>query len=288
MTKEIVHLDWKKFEESTLSAFKNLWTSEDFVDVTLVCANGQPMKAHKVILSSCSPFFKNLFMLNVHQHPLIYLKGIEYKHLKLLVEFIYSGEVNIEKDDLTCFLDTADELQISGLTRSSEMQPNDTDVFEKENQASETPTLKLDKFGVNKEGLNLNMKKLHGTSSWEFEKNKEYAIASGPSNRSATLETVFNMEDGSMSQTENTSEGHFCDRCDIEERSGMALMKHRKEEHPGMDYLCNICGKEFTRHHKLKVHKVAIHDNIKFSCESCDKAFNAKSYLAMHRKRHNE
>ena len=253
MTQELVHLNWKKLEGFALDAFKNLWRNKDFVDVTLVCADGKQIKAHKVILSACSPFFKTILQLNDHQNPLIYLKGIDYKYLHPLMKFIYSGEIDIEKDNLSHFLDTANDLQISGLTRA--LETPETDVKEKYIKASQTIS-----------------------NSGRFE---NQCI-------DAETDTKVRTDIWNALTLDNSSGGHFCDKCDTEETTAMALVKHRKEKHPGMGYCCNICGKEFTRHHKLRVHKQAIHDNIKFSCDHCEKSFNAEYYLTLHKKRHTD
>ena len=75
---EAYNICWDKFKVSTSEAFKNLIKDTDFTDVTLACEDGKQIKAHKVILSACSPFFKDILIQNPHTHPLIYLKGINF------------------------------------------------------------------------------------------------------------------------------------------------------------------------------------------------------------------
>ena len=43
------------------------------MDVTLATETGS-FKAHKLILSACSPYFKKLFIQNPCKHPIIFLK----------------------------------------------------------------------------------------------------------------------------------------------------------------------------------------------------------------------
>nr|CAD7443358.1 unnamed protein product [Timema bartmani] len=90
---------------------------EDFVDVTLAC-DGQRLKAHKVVLSACSPYFKELFKSNPCKHPILFLRDVEFSHLQSLVEFMYAGEVNVAQAQLSSFLHTAESLQIRGLTEA--------------------------------------------------------------------------------------------------------------------------------------------------------------------------
>lgn len=56
-------LRWNNFQTNIVSALDSLKCSEDLVDVTLTC-EGRNIKAHKVILSACSPYFRNVFKVN--------------------------------------------------------------------------------------------------------------------------------------------------------------------------------------------------------------------------------
>ena len=99
-TEEKFCLRWNEFEENISTAFKELKDDEDFFDVTLACDDNQ-IKAHKVILSACSPFFKSVLKKNPHQHPLLYLKGVRYEDINSVLNFMYHGEVNVAQEELT-------------------------------------------------------------------------------------------------------------------------------------------------------------------------------------------
>ena len=117
MTSEKFCLKWNDFESNICSAFRDLKNEKDFFDVTIACEEEQ-VSAHKVILSACSPFFKNILRRNQHQHPLLYLKGISFSGIQSVLNFMYYGEVNIAQEDLNTFLAVAEELQVKGLTQS--------------------------------------------------------------------------------------------------------------------------------------------------------------------------
>ena len=74
MSGEKFCLRWNDFESHLSGSFKEIRDSKDFFDVTLVSDQDQ-LEAHKVIISACSPFFRNLLRRNPHQHPLLYLKA---------------------------------------------------------------------------------------------------------------------------------------------------------------------------------------------------------------------
>ena len=112
-------LRWNDFEANISLAFQDLQKEEDFFDVTIACEDHEQIKAHKVILASCSLFFKNILRRNQHQHPLLYLKGVKSRDFEGILNFIYQGEVNVAQDHLNGFLAVAEELQIKGLTQQN-------------------------------------------------------------------------------------------------------------------------------------------------------------------------
>jgi len=87
-------LQWNDFETNMTDALKELREEKDFFDVTIACEDSQ-IQAHKVILSACSTFFRNVLRRNPHQHPLLYLKGVKYKEFIAILNFMYNGEVNV-------------------------------------------------------------------------------------------------------------------------------------------------------------------------------------------------
>ena len=114
-------LRWNDFESNISVAFRELREEKDFFDVTLACEDSQ-VSAHKVILSACSPFFRNVLRKNPHQHPLLYLKGVKYQEMLSVLNFMYQGEVNVAQDELNSFLAVAEELRVKGLTQGEGTQ----------------------------------------------------------------------------------------------------------------------------------------------------------------------
>ncbi|XP_034254288.1 protein tramtrack, beta isoform-like isoform X9 [Thrips palmi] len=110
-------LRWNNFHNNLTAGFHDLLLGEDLVDVTLA-AEGKFVQAHKMVLSVCSPYFKDLFKVNPCKHPIVILKDTGYKELEALLQFMYRGEVNVRQEELTMFLKTAEMLQIKGLTGS--------------------------------------------------------------------------------------------------------------------------------------------------------------------------
>jgi len=122
MASEKFCLKWNDFENNISVAFRDLRDEKDFFDITLACEDSQ-IQAHKVILSACSPFFRNVLRNNPHQHPLIYLRGMKYSDLESVLNFMYHGEVNIAQEQLNSFLAVAEELRVKGLTQNQNGEP---------------------------------------------------------------------------------------------------------------------------------------------------------------------
>jgi len=116
-------LRWNDFESNISSAFRELRDDKDFFDITLACDDEQ-IQAHKVILSACSPFFRNVLRRNPHQHPLLYLKGVKYTDLQSVLNFMYHGEVNVAQEELNSFLAVAEDLKVKGLTQNQSQAEN--------------------------------------------------------------------------------------------------------------------------------------------------------------------
>ena len=119
---ENFHLKWNDYTANIISVFQGLREDTDHVDVTLSCYDGQ-LHAHKVILSASSPIFRDLLRRNnivQHNHPIIFLRGVRISDLRLVLDFVYRGEVSVAPEDVDSFLSVGQDLRIKGLTENSQ------------------------------------------------------------------------------------------------------------------------------------------------------------------------
>lgn len=112
-------LRWNNHQSALVSVFDHLLQSEAFVDVTLA-VEGLLLRAHKLVLSACSPYFQAMFASHPAKHPIIILKDVRYSDLRALLDFMYKGEVAIDQDRLPGFLRLAESLKIRGLAEFCE------------------------------------------------------------------------------------------------------------------------------------------------------------------------
>lgn len=92
----------------------SLYENAEFIDCELD-TDGGLVKAHRVILAACSPYFKNLLV--EHNKMKIPLKDIKYSDMKHILDFIYYGEVDVPVVDVLSFMKTAQFFQVASFIR---------------------------------------------------------------------------------------------------------------------------------------------------------------------------
>lgn len=121
---EQYHLKWNDYNSSLTKCFRDLRDNDEMMDVTLV-SQGQTFKAHKLVLSACSPIFKSMLkktsqsggMQQPFLQPFIFLHNVRREDIEAILDFMYNGEVSVSQDDLRSFLGVAEELRVRGLTQ---------------------------------------------------------------------------------------------------------------------------------------------------------------------------
>ncbi|XP_014360072.2 protein bric-a-brac 2 [Papilio machaon] len=121
-------LRWNNYVSHVTEAFNELRFSNDLVDVTLCCDGGK-IRAHKMLLSACSNYFKQIFKENPCQHPVIIFRNVKFEDLNAIINFMYHGEVNIFQEQLESFLITAELLEVKGLTDNAEEETSKTPIM---------------------------------------------------------------------------------------------------------------------------------------------------------------
>ena len=112
---DVFCLQWNDFQANVSKKFSSFRTDTDFCDVTLVSDDQKQFTAHKIVLSSCSEYFKNILKQNKHAHPILCLADINFDDLTNVIDYIYHGEVKICQEDVERFLHVAQRLKLDGL-----------------------------------------------------------------------------------------------------------------------------------------------------------------------------
>ena len=88
-------LKWNDYQLNWNKSLNELRKDTDFADITLISDDKVKFSAHRILLSTCSNFFKFILKDNVQANPLMYLSGVNSINLGSILDYIYHGEVNI-------------------------------------------------------------------------------------------------------------------------------------------------------------------------------------------------
>merc|ERR1719186_187602 len=278
-------------------SFLNIQKREEFSDVTLVTDDDTLVKAHRIVLGACSPFFRSIFSKTNVRDLCLYLPGITCSDLESILDFMYNGQTEIPVDSLETFTKTAAQLRVKGLTSVEENENVQDDDKIIEDESTEFIEESVEKDIVS-EGLNLDQVKIepaeenttHREVGEEFEQNnaatvEETEYKASPGNETAVAEEIKDyVEKGQK---------HKCNQCDFICARKDRLKKHIVYAHTSVDFLpctkCDFVAKENTelKNHIEMKHKKA--NTVKkspnvFPCNQCDYRARSLENLEIHTK----
>lgn len=101
------------------AAFAQMFKDETLVDVTLVVGPNE-LRAHRLVLSACSSYFRKIFekQTNPYFYPIINIDHIYADDLRLVLEFMYKGEVMIPNERWASVARCANSLEVDGFPNS--------------------------------------------------------------------------------------------------------------------------------------------------------------------------
>ena len=306
MNQEKYTLTWHTYPDHLSWMMQEMMSSKEFADVTIVSDDMKTIKAHRNILSACSPVFKNILQMDIHNnHPTIYLMGIQYSEIEPILQFMYLGEAKFYEKRMKEFLLVVTDLDIdiknleikelSTGIESSHSQPDpsnetaDSGIIMTEVEAGTvasnesklspktgkqiSPTCRFhcaqcDKTFSGKTGLRVHKKSVHEGIKYPCNQ----------CNYQATHQCSL------TSHIQSFHEGvkHVCNLCDHHFSSKCNLTQHIKSIHEGVKHCCNKCDKKYKHQSDLKAHLQSVHEGVKYACIQCDKQFIKKQNLTIH------
>ena len=247
-------LNWHTYSDHLKELMETLMNTNKSADVTLVCNDKTKFKAHKFVLSACSPVFQSIIDdLPNKDDSFIYLRGVEPQEMKSILQFMYLGRATFFQDRMNEFLDVAKSLEIKEI--SKDVECDDVNSIEgKENYE--------DNSQIGKENEKNNL--VFNSESYVVEE----------IDQTNTKVTGFKDEAGK----------YQCSKCENQFSNYKTLWSHKKSVHEGIRYPCNKCNQSFTRKASLKIHIESAHEEAKFPCDLCDRVFTQKNSLYKHQK----
>ena len=266
------------FEDHIKTAFSKIREYEDYVDVTLACAEDQ-VQAHKVIVASFSPILAGILKRQKSNHPVIYLKGIKSVDLINVVNFMYEGQVSLAASNLDSFFDVANKLQVEGLFHRDEVEIN-TEMDESPLEAANGDVMdRSDMDGtdekvivkVESEDSDIQTDYLDYGNEQEVgevsDVQSDFFVNHNVANVGGDCEAVWEPPNIINNLKMFTSVGNgkwscnVCNKMIIGNKS--QIKRHVIIHVPGQEVSCNICGNVFKNKYSFESHKSRTHGNLK-------------------------
>jgi hypothetical protein len=212
-----------------------------------------------------------------HPSPFIHLKGINKIDLDYIVDFLYNGETNLPQEDLTAFLETAQDLQIKCL-QNMEDKVGRTQVLS--NQSEEEQLNPQEKRGsenniINDEGI---------LDSFEDNfYNSEVDIVQTKDEGNYVIDSNHELDLQIERMIEREERMWKCKVCSKTSNQKGVIKRHTEKHIQGVSHACNLCCKTFSTRHSLQTHTINIHCESLLTCNICGKTGMNKMTYQNHR-----
>ena len=306
-------LTWHSYPDYLMELMREMLTSEDFTDVTLVTDDKMTIKAHRNILSACSPVFKNILQMEItNNHPVIYLRGIQYSEMESILQFIYFGQAKLYEEQMNKFMLLSKNLEIKGLIKDADV--NEPQIKQScQNQEDVTDTVNVDHNNINdheevmvstiesdptdknevtsKELTKLGSKFqcpkcdksfLHSRSVHIHIRSAHEGVryACSQCDYQATKQSHLTVHIQSKHEDEGVM--YACNQCEYQAKQRSNLTIHIQSKHEGVKYACNQCDYQATHPGTLTRHIQSVHEGVKYACSQCDHQATTQSHLKKH------
>ncbi|XP_021203418.1 protein bric-a-brac 1 isoform X1 [Bombyx mori] len=259
-------LRWHNHQNNVIGALNRMLQTGALTDVTL-SASGTNVKAHRIVLASCSQYFAQLFKELEGDNTLVVVLGCEAAELKLLLTFMYTGEVTASRLVLPSLLRLAQTLKVSGLTdadTNSTLTPTEPEPHE------------------NSSPINLEAKNETPTTENSF--SFDTPIKDAKEGEEIAESFGSTMERDRLSKLDQIVQNLYR----ISSNPSAALLTNNVPE--TTDYekkwrltssVCGICNKKLSNQYNLRVH-METHAGRRHACRACSHVSRSRDALRKH------
>ena len=219
-----------------------------------MCEDGEHIEAHKLILSTFSPFFERILKKGKHTHPLIFLKGFKSPDLAAMLDFLYFGEANIAQEKLENFLAIASELELDGLANQNF---KDEHTIIKEELETGTHSNKVSKSKL----MAINNPVVKVPSEADIPDQSDHMLRGDLQSLDEKVKSLMGKSENMVPNGTQTSgklklqRACVCKVCG-KEGQWVAIRDHIEANHlEGISLPCNNCGRIFKSRLQLRRHR---------------------------------
>ena len=235
MSSEKFSLKWNDFTRNVSNSFFKLRQETRLYDVTLVSNDHQQVSAHKLVLSTCSEVFSNIFNSNNSPNMMLYLDSVDIKEINFMLDYIYQGEVSIHQEYLDRFLEIATKFQLQGLlTDDNGEEVQETHYETKENEYIYESIPEEKERVVKEQSMIVNNQNFDANNDEIDDKFAE----------------LIKREIGGP---------YRCTVCEKKMKEKRDMKRHLETHLSGLSYDCSPCGKSFRSSNALRRHNQKNH-----------------------------
>ncbi|XP_067214872.1 zinc finger and BTB domain-containing protein 14-like isoform X2 [Linepithema humile] len=128
MGEKTFNLTWNNHLANLSGLFEALYKSGSLTDATLACQGGM-LRAHRLVLAACSPYFERVFKEHYGEQPILILKGVAVEEMECLLDFMYRGSIDVAEEHLPSLIKTATDLEIRGLSGEQKNPENNRNLY---------------------------------------------------------------------------------------------------------------------------------------------------------------
>ena len=243
---------WPNYNDHLKQMLQTMKDDESSQDVTLVCDDKTKIKAHQIVLKTCSSLFESMFEGLSQPNPIVFLRGIQHQELESVLKFMYLGETTYYQDRMSDLLNVAKILEVKELINVVEV--SEDILSPSENSTSESLLHKKSKKSVG-------------------------SLFVEPS---VTTTTVNDLGLQSSQKSKHEVVIYSCDMCDYEATNQRNLTVHVKIKHKGIKYPCKKCDYISVTPRRLKLHVKVKHEGVCYPCGQCDYKAPENANLKIH------
>ena len=282
----LVKLNWDNFSETITASLKTFASEEMLQDVTLVSDDLVEVGAHKLVLCSASPVFREILLKSEGQtRPLLFLRGIKHKTLKAILQFMYEGWTSVPQEEVNDVVNVAVDLEIKNFFNEDTAVGEAVGDHENENVNKQK---KKKRGPKKKQEKTKTIKVEQKTESVVLENQHEFKLdAKEEIKRNIICEKCGHISDSIGAAKYHNKSRHRkiiyeCEICHKRYSDRSSRNKHRTSVHEGLRYPCPECSYQATQRGSLKEHLQAIHWGIRHQCQQCDQKCYSAGMLKKH------
>jgi len=266
MYQEKYNLNWPTYSDHLREMLHEMMKSNELTDVTLVCDDKKQFKAHKIVLSACSPVFKSIINDLPHYSSVIYLRGIQHQEMKSIIEFMYLGVASFNQERMSDFLNVAKNLEIKEISKKVEFEDgnlSNEEQDESENVSDTELVSKTQTYTNADKNTDIN-RQMNGDS--QLHRKAELIFECDQ------CDSKFAHQGSLIRHIQSKHEGvkYPCNQCDYQASQQGTLIRHIQSKHEGVKYPCNQCEYQATQKGSLTNHIHSKHEGVKYPCNQCD------------------